>query len=106
MLQKPSLPWLRLSVAMFALRIRSRVSILRGIIIIVLLAVLASAVIALHPQTKEVETVRLVITPITIETQKPSFMHALRELEGRFGRNFGPEAMQRVQIKYKLGAIL
>ena len=70
----------RLSVAMFALRIRSRVSILRGIIIIVLLAVLASAVIALHPQTKEVETVRLVITPITIEPQKPSFMHALREL--------------------------
>lgn len=65
---------------MFALRIISRVSILRGIIIIVLLAVLASAVIALHPQTKEVETVRLVITPITIETQKPSFMHALREL--------------------------
>ena len=53
-----SLPWLRLSVAMFALRIISSVSILRGIIIIVLLAVLASAVIALHPQTKEVETVR------------------------------------------------
>ena len=48
----------RLSVAMFALRIISSVSILRGIIIIVLLAVLASAVIALHPQTKEVETVR------------------------------------------------
>lgn len=65
---------------MFALRIISSVSILRGIIIIVLLAVLASAVIALHPQTKEVETVRLVITPITIEPQKPSFMHALREL--------------------------
>ena len=75
-----SVSWLRLSVAMFTPRIMSRVSILRGIIIIVLLAALASAVNALHPQTKEVETVRLVITPITIEAQKPSFMHALREL--------------------------
>ena len=101
-----SLPWLRLSVAMFALRIISRVSILRGIIIIVLLAVLASAVIALHPQTKEVETVRLVITPITIETQKPPAPCTLcGNCRGDFGRNFGPEAMQSVQIKYKLGAI-
>ena len=58
-----------LPVAMFTVRIISRVSILRGIIIIVLLAVLASAVIALHPQTKEVEIVRLVITPITIGAQ-------------------------------------
>lgn len=65
---------------MFTPRIMSRVSILRGIIIIVLLAALASAVNALHPQTKEVETVRVVITPITIEAQKPSSMHALREL--------------------------
>ena len=39
-----SVSWLRLSVAMFTPRIMSRVSIYRGIIIIVLLAALASAV--------------------------------------------------------------
>ena len=58
-----------LPVAMFTVRIIPRVSILRGIIIIVLLVVLAAAVNALHSQTKEVEIVRLVITPITMGAQ-------------------------------------
>ena len=90
---------------MFTVRIISRVSILRGIIIIVLLVVLASAVNALHPQTKEVEIVRLVITPITIGAQIMLHAH-FAGTGGAFGRNFGLEAMQSVHIKYELGAIL
>ena len=102
-----SVSWLRLSVAMFTPRIMSRVSILRGIIIIVLLAALASAVRPCFTPTNKGNRNCSGGDNTNNNRSSETQLHARFAGTGEdFGRNFGLEAMQCVHIKYKLGAIL